>query len=97
MSKKKRYAFELKKQVVKEYFEGYSVPDLVEKYGIGNRRRVYEWATKVREGGYAALEDKRGLKSKGKKKKDELSLEEKYERLKLENLYLKKLLALKRG
>lgn len=79
------------------YLEGYSGSEVAKKLEVRNARRVTEWVSKARESGYGALEDKRGLKSKGKSKKEELAIEEKYERLKLENEYLKKLLDLKRG
>lgn len=91
------YPYELKKEVVELYFEGHSVLDLVEKYEIKNRRRVYDWVKKVKEFGYVGLSDQRGINSKGKKKKEESSLEEQLEKVKLENEYLKKLLDLKRG
>lgn len=93
----KKYPVELKKQVVEMYLEGHSPTDLVKKFEIKNVRRVYEWAAKARKHGYGALDDKRGLNSTGRKKKEAQTLEEKYERLKLENEYLKKLLDLKRG
>lgn len=97
MKLSKKYPYEVKKQIVEMYFEGHSVPDLVEQFDVKNRRRIYEWVNKVRAGGYEALGDLRGSQSKGKSKKEKYTLEEKYERLKLENEYLKKLLDLKRG
>lgn len=78
------------------YFEGYSMKELVEKFNIKNRSTLYEWVCKAREYGFKSLEDHRGL-YKTKKENDEQSIEEKYEKLKLENEYLKKLLDLKRG
>lgn len=92
-----RYSYDLKKQMVELYLEGDSASSLADKYGIGDYRRINHWVRMVREGGYKALEDRRGLYSKGKRKKNEMTIEEKYERLKLENEYLKKLLDLKRG
>src|SRR5690625_7962355 len=98
MTKGRRtYSFDLKKQVVEMYFEGYTVKDLVEKFDIKNRRRVYDWTATVREYGYDGLYDARGSTSTGKKKKQGKTSEETYERLELENLYLKKLLDLNRG
>lgn len=94
---KQTYPYDLKKQVVEMYFEGHAVPDLVTEFNISNRRTLYDWINKAKEGGFRALGDNRGKKSKGKSKIDEQSLVEKYERLKLENEYLKKLLDLKRG
>src|SRR5699024_6689594 len=96
-TKLRTYSYDLKKQVVEMYFEGYTVAELVNKFDIKNRRRVYEWTAKVREFGYDGLYDMRGSRSNGKKKKEQETLEEKYKRLELENMYLKKLLDLKRG
>lgn len=93
----KSYPVELKKQVVEMYFEGYSTSYLVKKFNITSRRTVNNWITKARKHGFKGLNDARGLHSTGKKKKEEQTLEQKYERLKLENEYLKKLLDLKRG
>ncbi|WP_449623208.1 transposase [Robertmurraya sp. Marseille-Q9965] len=94
---KRKYPYDLKKQIVELYMEGHSSVELAKKYDISNYKRINEWVRKVREGGFKALEDTRGRKSKGKSSKTEATLEEKYEKLKLENEYLKKLLDLKRG
>ncbi|HED0876548.1 TPA: helix-turn-helix domain-containing protein [Campylobacter jejuni] len=94
---KNTYTYDLKKQAVEMYFEGHSVPDLVDEFEIQNRRTLYEWINSVKTEGYQALYDHRGRKSQGKKKKEGQTLEEKYEHLQLENEYLKKLLDLKRG
>lgn len=97
MAKKYRYyTFDFKKEVVEKYFEGYSAIELAKEYNI-NRRRVTEWAKKVKEGGFHALYTMREKVNKKKQSPSEKSLEEKYIRLKLENEYLKKLLDLKRG
>lgn len=96
-AKTRTYSYDLKKQVVQMYFEGYTVMDLIKKFNIKNRRTVYDWTAKVREFGYEGLYDTRGSRSTGKKKKEHETTEEKYKRLELENLYLKKLLDLKRG
>jgi len=93
----KKYPYELKKQVVEEYLEGNPTSELVKKFEIGNSRRITEWVSIVRESGFEGLEDQRGKKSKGKSKKEEKSLEEKYELACLEIEYLKKLLHLQRG
>jgi len=95
--KPKQYPYELKKQVAEEYLEGNPTSELVKKFDLSNRRRVTEWVNIVREQGYQGLEDQRGKKSKGKSKKEEKSLEEKYELACLEIEYLKKLLHLQRG
>lgn len=91
-----RYTFELKKQVVELYHEGYSAVELKDMFGLGDRRRVSEWAKKVRDAGTMdVLKDTRGLANKGVTKKKKESMVEENERLKLENLYLKKLIELK--
>lgn len=95
--KKQWYSYDLRKQVVEMYLEGHAASDLVERFNLSNSRNIYDWVKKAREGGFKALEDHRGLHNKEKAKINELSIEEKYERLKLENEYLKKLLDLKRG
>ena len=90
------YDFQMKKEVVELYFEGYSAVELTERFKLGNRRRVSEWAKKVRDAGtMEALKDTRGLANKGRTKKKKETIEEENERLKLENLYLKKLIELK--
>lgn len=93
----KTYSYDLKKQVVEKYLEGHSASELVDEFEIKNRRTIYDWVNKAKIEGFKGLEDQRGLQSKGKSKKDEDTIEQKYERLKLENMYLKKLLDLKRG
>lgn len=95
--KKKKYPYELKQQLVELYLEGHSSSELARNHDIGDYRRINHWVRKVKADGYKALEDRRGLQSKGKSKKEEATLEVEYERVKLENEYLKKLLDLKRG
>lgn len=95
--KLKNYTFELKKEVVELYLEGYSAVDLTKQFELNNRRRVSEWAKKVRDAGtFDVLNDTRGLANKGVTKKKKESMAEENDRLKLENLYLKKLIELKR-
>lgn len=94
---RKIYLYELKKQMVELYMEGYSAADLAEKYDIASRRRIQDWVKRVRDAGtMEVLRDTRGLANKGKTKEVKLSMEKEMERLKLENAYLKKLLELKR-
>ena len=90
------YGFDLKKEIVELYFEGYSAVDLANRFELSNRRRVSEWVKQVREAGtFEVLHDTRGLANKGKTKLFKETLKEENERLTLENLYLKKLIALK--
>lgn len=95
--KKQKYSYDQRKQVVEKYLQGELVENLVEEFQLSNRAMVYDWVKKVRANGYAALNDRRGLHNKGKKNKEEPTLQEKYDRVCLENQYLKKLLDLKRG
>lgn len=95
-TKPRMYTFEEKKEVVELFFEGFTVNDLMERFDISNRRRIYEWSKKVRDANsFEALKDRRGSMNKGRKKKE--SIEEENDRLKLEVLYLKKLIRLKKG
>lgn len=97
MAEKTRvYSEETKREVVERFLEGHRAVDLQEQFGIKNRRRIYDWVHKVKDANsLEALKDTRGVSNKGRKK--EISLAEENEQLKLENLYLKKLLDLKRG
>lgn len=89
--------FKTKKEIVELYFEGYSAVELTKRFGLSNRRRVSEWAKKVRDAGtFDALKDTRGVGNKGRTKEKKKTLEEEMEHLKLENLYLKKLIDLQR-
>lgn len=87
--KKKKYPYELKKQVVELYFEGESAVDLREKFNIRNRRRIYEWVATVREHGYTALEFGVPM-NKSESELADNTLKEENTRLKLENEYLKR-------
>ncbi|MGP4071010.1 helix-turn-helix domain-containing protein [Piscibacillus sp. B03] len=97
-SKRQSYDFDLKKEVVQEYFNGVSSTELVEKYGLNSRRRVSDWVSKVRDGGYEALyRQKRGPKSTDDAEESELEkLKKQNKSLELEIMYLKKLMDLKR-
>ena len=90
------YSFEIKKEIVGLYFEGHSAVDLAKRFELSDRRRVLEWAKKVREAGtLEVLRDARGLANKGRNKESKETLEEEVARLKLEVMYLKKLINLK--
>lgn len=96
-AKKVFFDFQTKKEIVELYFEGYSAVELAKKFEVVNRRRITEWAKKVRDAGtFDALKDTRGLGGKGRTKEKKEAVEEEIERLKLENLYLKKLIDLQR-
>ena len=97
--KHRRYSCELKKTVVKKYFEGHAIQALIKEYNISAPRVAYRWVNKVREGGYEALNDTRGMKSVGKQKKNKDEEETKNEIIEKQALqieYLKKLLELER-
>ena len=96
MGKKRNYTFEEKKEVVELFFEGHKASVLTKRFNISNRRRIYEWAKIVQDTkSFESLRDTRGQMNKGRIKQEDLA--EENERLKLEILYLKKLLQLKRG
>lgn len=96
-AKHKRYSYELKKTVVEKYFQGYPLKELVKEYNISAERVANRWVNKVREGGYEALKDKRGIKSLGRpKRNEEETMNEIIERQALQIEYLKKLLELER-
>ena len=83
--------------MVELYFEGYSAEELAKKHNIGHRSRINEWVRAVREAGtFDVLKPHQGQIKKIPKEK-KLSLEKENERLALENLYLKKLLELRKG
>lgn len=91
-----RFPFELKKQAVELYFEGYTSQEVADKLGINHRTRVSEWVRLVRAANsFDVLLPNKGLPRKNGRKKE--TLQEENERLKLENLYLKKLLDLRKG
>ncbi|WP_153062651.1 hypothetical protein [Metasolibacillus meyeri] len=78
------------------YLAGTSTAEIMETFPIANRRRVTEWVKAVREANtLEVLLPNQGRPHKNKEKQE--SIEAENERLKLENLYLKKLLDLKRG
>ena len=94
----RKYTFEIKKEVVEKHFEGYTGEQLVEMYDLSHRSRVYDWVKEVREAG--TMDVLRPLKGRVKEtvsKEKKLTLEEENERLRLENMYLKKLLELRKG
>jgi transposase len=96
----KTYSYELKLKAIKLYFDGFTRTEIAEECNITNKKMVNHWVNKYKQGGPNALKDKRGLKrgmDKGRKRKITLTLEEENERLKAENLYLKKLIDQKRG
>lgn len=93
----KKYSFEIKKKAVELYFEGQSAITIAKENNISSDRRVLAWSKKVRDANsFEVLRDTRG------KRKQEVinhkeTLEEENERLRIENLYLKKLLDLRKG
>lgn len=93
-----KYTFELKKEIVEKYFEGYSGDQLAEEYSLSHRSRVYGWVKEVREAGtFDVLKPFKGRVKETVSKEKKLSIEEEMERLRLENMYLKKLLELRKG
>lgn len=96
----KTYSHTLKMKAVELYFNGFTRTEIAEICNITNKKMVNKWVDKYKQGGPEALKDKRGLKcgsEKGRIRKTALTLEEEIQRLKAENLYLKKLIDQKRG
>lgn len=97
MEKHKKYSFEIKKKAVELYFEGQSAITIAKENNISSDRRVLAWSKKVREANsFEVLRDTRGRRKQPVKNQKE-TLEEENERLRIENLYLKKLLDLRKG
>lgn len=93
-----KYSYELKKEMVELYFEGHSAEELAKKHNIGHRSRINEWVRAVRKAGtFDVLKPYQGQIIEKLPKEKKLSLEKENERLALENLYLKKLLELRKG
>lgn len=94
----RKYTYELKKEIVEQYFEGYTGEQLAEKYNLSHRSRVYDWVKEVREAGTMdVLQPHKGRVKEKLTKEKKLTLAEENERLRLENMYLKKLLELRKG
>lgn len=93
----KSYSYDIKAQAVEMFLEGHPLEDILNKYEIRHKRRVYDWVNKVKKYGYKALNDQRGKKSQGKTKTESLTYKEAYERKCMENDLLKKLINLERG
>ena len=97
MVKHKKYSFETKKKAVELYFEGQSAITIAKENNISSDRRVLAWSKKVRDANsFEVLRDTRG-KRKREVINQRQTLEEENERLRIENLYLKKLLDLRKG
>jgi len=97
MKKYKSYSFETKKKAVELYFEGRSAITIAKEFHLSSDRIVQEWSKKVRDANsFEVLKNRRGRKKQSEEKRKE-TLEEENERLRIENLYLKKLLELRKG
>ncbi len=98
----KKYEKELKLQVVIERINGESLGRLKEKYEIPSDAMIVRWVKEYKEIGMKAFEDKRKFTkeqnpTKGRPREKYDSLEEELKAVKLENEYLKKQEALRRG
>lgn len=95
---RKKYTFEEKKAIVESFFEGQSADELAGENGIGHRSLIHTWVRAVREANtFDVLLPNQGRTVVKVSKQKKVSLEEELERVKLENLYLKKLLDLRKG
>lgn len=98
----KKYTKELKLQVVIERINGESLSSLRKKYEIPSDAMIVRWVREYNEMGMLAFEDKRKytkeeIPTKGRPKTKYNSIEEELMAVKLENEYLKKQEAARRG
>lgn len=83
----KQYSKEIKKKAIKLYLEeGMSTKEINKKLEIKDPNRIYNWVIEYRKEGEKVFEKK----PRGRKKKQEESIEEKIARLEMENEILKK-------
>jgi len=96
---RKTYSKEYKLDVVKKYlYEGWTKREIMDQFRISSSM-LHRWVTHYKNEGIQGLEEKRGrTKSlrKGRPRKNPLTTEQELERLRVENEYLKKLLALRK-
>lgn len=92
----KKYSDELKEQVVKEYLSGVGPSELVRKYSLSHKNRVFVWRDKYLECG--AFPDGRGKSKGGGRPKSidtsKMTKDEYIQFLKMENDILKQLRSL---
>jgi|LGOV01.1.fsa_nt_gb transposase-like protein len=81
----KKYSFELKKQVIKEYLNGVSKRELLTKYEIKNDTQIESWVRIYKK------EGNKGLKSKQKGRPIKCVTQTELEQLRMENEILKKI------
>jgi transposase len=94
---KKTYSVEFKLAAVKMYFnEDMGYKSVAAELGI-HFTMVKRWVKHYEKEGLKGLEEKRGRSGGNGRRRKNLSLNEELVRLKAENEYLKKLLALRRG
>ena len=98
---RKNYPYETKKQAVELYFEGLSTKEVAERLEIQNPSSIRYWSGLVKEAkSFDVLREKRrGPREAGSgAPKTELEVTKaKLERAELEIMYLKKLIALRKG
>lgn len=99
MNTRKSYTYETKKQAVELYFEGRSVTELAPLLEIQNPANIRHWARQVKEAkSFDVLREKRrGPRESGSPKTELEITKAKLERAELEVMYLKKLIALRKG
>ena len=99
MTTRKSYAYEIKKQAVELYFEGSSTNEIAARLEIQNPASIRDWARQVKETkSFDVLREKRRGPRDTPAPKTELEVTKaKLERSELENMYLKKLIALRKG
>jgi transposase len=96
---RKTYSKEYKLDVVKKYLdEGWTKHEIMDHFHISSSM-LHRWVTHYKNEGIQGLEEKRGKTKglrKGRPRKNPFTPEQELERLRAENEYLKKLLALRK-
>lgn len=92
----KKYSDELKEQVVKEYLSGAGPSELVRKYSLSHKNRVFVWRDKYLK--FGAFPDGRGKNNNGGRPKSidttKMTKDEYIQFLEMENDILKQLRSL---
>lgn len=99
METKKSYPYETKKKAVEMYHEGWRVEEVAEQLEIHQPRNIHRWVRLVKEASsFKVLREKRRGPSPGGPQRTELEIvKAELERKDLEVMYLKKLIALRKG
>lgn len=96
MGKHQKYTNELKLSIVKRYFDNGEAPKRLAQEIGADHTVIRRWIRKYRSGGEAELfRETRGVKSKGRPKKNDESPNDELTQVKMERDLIKKILTLK--